>query len=99
VNFFAAVEVDAVDLVDDIPEQITIDHPVDRALEHGCNYVPAVATITPLQIFEISKQARTLGPIRSNGFFLVGESDQFITSDAVFLSPRSSVAGPRLSNK
>ena len=46
VDFLAGVEVDAVDLVDDVAQQIAADHAVLHTLEHVCNDFALAAFFT-----------------------------------------------------
>ena len=85
VDFIAGGEVDAVDLVDHIPQQIAADHAVDDAAEDPGDDVPAVAAVRALEVAQIGEQAGALGPIRAHGFVLVDEGDEFIPGDAVLL--------------
>ena len=60
VDLVAAGEMDAVDFVDHVAEQITVDHPVDGALEDGGDHVAPVTAVGALQAAEIGEEACAL---------------------------------------
>lgn len=48
VDLVRGVEVDAVNLVHDVPQEISINHEVDGAFKDGSYYIAAVAAICSL---------------------------------------------------
>ena len=78
-----ASEVDAVDLVDDVAQQVAADHAVDDAPEHGGDDVAPVAAVGALQAAQVGEEARALGAVGADGFLLVDEGEQFVAGDAV----------------
>ena len=90
VDLVAAGEMDAVDLVDDVAQQVAVDHPVDRAFEDRGDDVAPVAAVGALQAAQIGEQAGAFRAVGADGFFVVDEGDQFVAGDAVWL--RSPVA-------
>ena len=85
VDFLAGGEVDAVDFIDDIPEQVAADHAVEDAAEDPGDDIPTVAAVAALETPEIGEEAGAFGAVRAHGFVLVDEGDEFITGDAVLL--------------
>ena len=54
-DFVRGIEVDAVDLVDDVAEQVAADHAVNDAAKHGGDHIPAVAAVGPLQPAQVGE--------------------------------------------
>jgi len=48
---------DAVDLVDHVPEKVAVDHAVQDAFEDGGDDVPAIPAVGALKAPEIGKEA------------------------------------------
>lgn len=84
-DFVAGGKVDPVHLIDDITEEIPVDHAVDRAAKDRGDDVSAVATVRALQAPEIGEEARTFLAVRSDRFIVIHELDQFVAGDAVGL--------------
>ena len=78
-------EVDAVDLVDDVAQQVAALHAVVDALEDGGDHVAPVAAVRALQ----SGAGRRTGPgpraVGPDRFVVVDERDQLVAGDAVLL--------------
>ena len=83
VDLVTAGKVNVRNFVDHVAQQVSIDHPVDRALEDRRDHVAPVAAIGTLQAAQISEQAGTFAAVRPGRFFVVHETDQLITRDAV----------------
>ena len=79
------VEVDAVDQVDDVPEQVAALHPVGEALEHGRDHVaarpPAIAPVA--QAAKVREQPRASGAVRPFRPFGGEEGKEVRAGDAV----------------
>ena len=94
VQLVAGGEMNAVELVDDIAQQVSADHAVLHALEYGgYDIAPSVRDTCRIgtgQQAQVAEQTRSalgfsVGP-RQSTFFVVDESEQFVTGDAVGLS-------------
>jgi hypothetical protein len=86
VQFVAGGEVDAVDLVQQVAQQIAVDHPVLHALEHGGDHVAAFVAMGGREAAQVGEQPGTLCPIRAGGVLvLVDVGEQFVARDAVGL--------------
>ena len=72
---------DAVDLVDYVPQQVAIEHAVLQALEDGGDHITPVAAIGPLQCAQVSEQAGAFAAVWQDRLLLVDEGNQFIASD------------------
>jgi hypothetical protein len=77
--------VDAIDLVDDVPQQVAVDHAVDGALEHRGHHVPPIAAIGPLQIPQEREESRAGIVGAEQDFLVVDKRDEFVTRDPVRL--------------
>ena len=75
VHLFGGVEVDAVYLVDHVPKQVAVDHPVLHAAKHGGNHVAAVATVYALQAPQVGKEAGAALPVRADRLVVIDEGD------------------------
>lgn len=75
----------AVDLVDDVAEQVAIVHSVDRAPKHGRDDVAPVATLGSAQRAQVRKESCALRAVGTAALLLIDERDQLVASDAVFL--------------
>jgi len=74
VNLFAAVEMNAVDLVDDVTQQKAADHAVLHAFEHvGDDFALTAFFTFASQAAQIGKQAFAALTVRTDGFVLVDE--------------------------
>ena len=72
-NLFGRVEVNTVDLVDDVPEEIAVDHSVDRALEYrgdDSRRSPPLAPEAP----QVGKEPGPFLAVGTDGFFVVDEA-------------------------
>ena len=85
VDLVAAGEVDVADLVDHVAQQVAVDHPVDRASEHGGDDVAPVAAVGALQAAQVGEQPGAFLAVGPDGFFVVDEGDQLVAGDAVLL--------------
>ena len=85
VDFVGRGEVDAVHFVDDVSQEVAVDHAVDGAFEDGGNHVAAVAAIGSLQAAQVGEEAGAFLAVRTTGFVVVHELDQFVAGDAVGL--------------
>jgi hypothetical protein len=85
VQLVAGGEVDAVELVDDVAQQVAADHAVLHALEDGRNHIPTVVAVGTGERAQIAEQTRTLIAVGSGGFLVVDEGEEFVTCDAVRL--------------
>jgi hypothetical protein len=76
-------KVDGVDLVDDVPQEVAVDHPVHRSPEHGRDHVAPVATLrlSP-QPPQVGEEPRPPLPIRPHGLLVVHERDQLVPGEA-----------------
>src|SRR5437773_2581171 len=59
VQFFARTEMEFRGLCNHIAQEITIDHAIDRAFEHGRNHIASIAAVSSGQTPQISKQTRS----------------------------------------
>ena len=75
VDFVLGREVDVVDLVDDVAQEVAVDHPVDGAFEHLGDDVAAVA-VGALERTQIGEKPRSLLAVWPDRFFLVDERDE-----------------------
>ena len=73
VDLVAAGEVDVADLVDHVAQQVTVDHPVDRAFEDRGDDIAPVAAVGALQAAQIGEQSRPFLAVGPDGFFVVDE--------------------------
>ena len=73
---------DAVNFIDNITQQITVDHTVLYAMEDGGDNITPVTPIDTLQIFQVSKQAGASACIRAYGFIVIDKGNQLITGNA-----------------
>jgi hypothetical protein len=80
---FATGEVDVADFVDHVAQQITVDHPVDRAFEHRGDNIAPVTAVGALQAAKIGEQAGAFLAVKSDCFFIVHKGYQFIACDSV----------------
>src|SRR5580704_15965787 len=78
----------AADLVNHVPQQITTLHAVIHAAEHSRDHIPAIVAVRAGQLAQIGEEPRTSFPIRSDSFILVDEGKQLVAGYA----PR--VGGP-----
>ena len=78
VELLARVEVDAVDLVDDVPQQIAVLHPILDAAEDGRDHVAPVAAVCALQAAEVGKEAGPSRAIWTHRFLIVDEGDELV---------------------
>ena len=85
VDFAGGGEVDAVDFVDDIAQEVAVDHAVDGAFEDGGDHVAPVATVRTLKAAEVGEEAGAFLAVGTAGFFVVHEGYQFVAGDAVGL--------------
>src|SRR5205823_6437993 len=76
VNLVGGGEVDAVDLVEHVAQQVTVEHPVNRALEDGADHIAAVATSGTGEGAKVGEQAGTFLAVRQDSFFLIYEGDE-----------------------
>ena len=84
VGFFAAAKVDAVDLVDDVAQQVAADHAVLDALEDVGHHLTLAALGTlPCQTTQVGEQAFATGAVGAHRHILADEGQQFVTGDAV----------------
>ena len=86
VDLVAAGEVNVADLVDHVAQQVTVDHPVDRAFEHRGDDIAPVAAVGALQAAQIGEQAGTFRIIGSDRFFVIHETNQLVAGDTVSFS-------------
>ena len=64
---------DAIELVDDIAQQVAADHPILHNLERGSDDIPPVVTIRTGERAQIAEQARTLLAIGARRLFVVDD--------------------------
>jgi hypothetical protein len=83
VNLFATGEMNVADFVDHVAQQITVDHPVDRAFEHRGDNIAPVTAVGALQAAKIGEQAGAFLAVRSDCFFIVHEGYPLIACDSV----------------
>jgi hypothetical protein len=94
VQLVAGGEMDAVELVDDVAQQVAADHPVLHAAKHGGNHIPAIVAVGTGERAQVTEQPHALLAIRQGAFLLVDERQQFIACDAVgFGSPIAPAVG------
>src|SRR4030042_3941832 len=74
----------AVNLVDDVPEEVAADHAVCTPLKNSGNNIAAVASICTLKTSQIRKESWAFCPIGTHCLFIVNKSSQLVTSDAIF---------------
>src|ERR1019366_7467664 len=74
---------DAADLVNHVPQQITTLHAVIHAAEHSCDHIPAIVAIRACKLAQIGEEPRSSFPIRSDSFVLVNEGKQFVAGYAL----------------
>src|SRR5690606_8566261 len=84
VDLLARVEVNAVDLVDDVAQQVAADHAVLHALEHVGDDL-ALAALLPAagQPAQVGKEAGAARAVGAVAFVLVDEGQQFVAGEAV----------------
>ena len=76
---------DAVQLVDDVAQEVTADHPVLHALEHGGDDIAPVVAVGAGEGAQVAEQAGALFAVGAGGFLVVDEGEQFVAGDAVGL--------------
>ena len=85
VDFFAGVEVNAVDLVDDVTQQIAADHAVLHTLEDvGDDFALAAFLAFARQCAQVGEQALPKAAVGAVRVLLANEGQQFVAGDAVF---------------
>src|SRR5659263_140869 len=80
---FRCSKMDAVDLIDDIAQKITIDHAVDSTPENRSNNIPSVTAISTPKVPQISKQTRAACSIWYYSFIIIDKRNEFIPCYAV----------------
>ena len=55
VKFLGRTEMNSRNLVDHVTQQVAVDHPIDRAFEHGRDHVATIAAVASAQTPQISK--------------------------------------------
>src|SRR5437867_3178804 len=63
--------------IDHITKKVTINHPVNGALEDRSDNISSVSPFRSGERPQISKQPGTASPIRSNRLILINESQKF----------------------
>src|SRR5260370_18511386 len=86
---FGGGEVNTVDLVDDVAQQVAIDHAVDDAAKDSGDYIAPVAPSGPLQVAQVGKESGTTCAIWPRGLFIVDKSNQLIARQHIVI-----VVGP-----
>src|SRR5712692_5764175 len=86
---FRRGEVNAVDLVDDVAQQVAIDHAVDDAAKDSGDYIAPVAPSGPLQVAQVGEESGTTCTIGPHGLFVVDKSNQLIACQHIVI-----VVGP-----
>ena len=76
---------DAVELVDDIAQQVAADHPVLHPAKHRGNHLTPIITVRTGQGAQVSEQAHAAFAVGSCGFLVVDEGEEFVAGDAVGL--------------
>lgn len=76
---------DAVYSIDDIAQEIAVDHAVDRAAKDRDDHVTAITAVDALQAEKAGEQAGTFLAVGADGFIVVHKLDQLIAGDAVGL--------------
>ena len=84
-DFVTGGKVDAVHFIDDITEEIPVDHAIDCAAKDRGDHVTAVSAIGALQTPEIGEEAGAFLAVGADGFIIVHELDQLVAGDAVWL--------------
>ena len=85
VQLVAGGEMDAVELVDDVAQQVAADHAVLHAAKHGGDDIAPVVAVGTGQRAQIAEQARALLAVGPGGFLVVDEGEQFVAGDAIGL--------------
>ncbi len=67
---------DGVDLVDDVAQQVAIDHAVDDAAKDGGDDVAPVDAAGSLQAAQVGKEAGAFCAIGPRGLFVIDEGDE-----------------------
>jgi hypothetical protein len=83
VDFFGGGEVDAVDLVEDVPQQVARLHAVADAGEDAGDHVAAVVAVGALQAAEVGEQPRAIAAVGPGRFLVVDERGQLLAGDGV----------------
>ena len=83
-NLFRRIEVNRVDLVDDVTQEVTVDHSIHGPFEHYCYHISSVAAVGPLESTKVGKQPLPFLTIGSPCFFVVDERNQLVACDTVF---------------
>ena len=73
----------AVDLVDYIPQKVAADHAVDCTPEDCGDHISPVASVLALQAPKVSEEAWTFGSSGQCGAVLVDEGDERLSCDAI----------------
>ena len=93
VDLVTAGEMNAADFVDHVTKQITVDHPVDGALEDGSDHVAPVAAVGALQAAQIGEQAGSFSAVGADSFFVVHEGDQLVAGYSLRLQQPNHASG------
>ncbi|MNR53452.1 hypothetical protein D3C85_1734740 [compost metagenome] len=84
-DFFTGAEVNAVDLVDDVAQQIAADHTVLHASENiGDDFALTTFLSCSCQAAQVCKQAHTATTIGADGYILIDEGQQLIAGNTIF---------------
>lgn len=76
VYLFGRGEVDGVDLVDDVAQQVAVDHAIDDAAKDGGDDVAPVNAAATLQGTQVGEESRAFLAVGPRSLFVVDEGDQ-----------------------
>ena len=85
VQLVAGGEMNAVELVDDIAQQVAADHAVLHALEHGGDDIAPIVAVGTCERAQVTEQARAFLAAGQRSLFVVDKGEQFVARDAVGL--------------
>ena len=99
VQLVAGGEVDAVELVDDVAQQVAADHAVLHAAKHRGDDIAPIVAVGAGERAQVAEQPRALLAVRQRAFLLVDEGQQFVAGDAVGLGGPIAPAVRRLDGR
>src|SRR5437870_12302682 len=94
-DLVAGGEVDLVDFVQDIAQEVAVNHTIDGSTKDRGNHVSAVA-VGAAKRAEVGKKPGAFCAVRSDGFVLVDECNELRPRDALWFCSLVSPAIGRL---
>src|SRR5262245_52157024 len=74
---------DARDLVDHVPQEVSAPHTVVYAPKDGADHIPSVVTVRAGELAQICEEPGSARAVWPSGFILIDEGKQFISGDAL----------------